>query len=329
MPKRTDKSPLSAAEKYIVRSKTQSVFDGQITDFLLDRRTRNASPKTLSTYDASLSKFRDFCADNSTFHVGAVSARILRLFLAHLEANHNPGGVSVIYRPVRTFLRWATLEYDAGHLVEALAKVPGPTPSLEPLDPIALFDAKKMLSACDRTTFTGARDYAMILFLLDTGVRHQELTDLKIEDVNLTDGSVIVRSGKGGKRRVVFIGQKTTRHLRAYLRMRNAPLMARIRQKKRIADHNALWMNEDGGPLAKYGVREAIKRRARQAGVREPGLHEFRRAFAINSLRNGMDVVTLQRLLGHSTLAIINRYLKLLSDDLRVAHSKYGVVDNL
>lgn len=58
-------------------------------------------------------------------------------------------------------------------------------------------------------------------------------------------------------------------------------------------------------------------------------MHEFRRAFAVNYLRNGGDVITLQRLLGHSNLSIINRYLALVSEDLRVSHSKFGVVDNL
>jgi integrase/recombinase XerD len=58
-------------------------------------------------------------------------------------------------------------------------------------------------------------------------------------------------------------------------------------------------------------------------------MHAFRRAFAVNSLRNGMDVVTLQRLMGHADLSVIDRYLALLDEDLQRAHDRYGVVDNL
>ena len=165
--------------------------------------------------------------------------------------------------------------------------------------------------------------------LLDTGVRHQELASLSITDINIDDGSVLIREGKGGKSRSVFVGLKARRALSNYLRYRDSPLLRGLRKRNGDAEPDALWLTDEGAPLTKSGIRQIVARRARQAGLPEPGLHEFRRAFAINCLRNGMDVITLQRLLGHSTLAIINRYLKLLSDDLRVAHGKYGVVDRL
>jgi integrase/recombinase XerD len=65
------------------------------------------------------------------------------------------------------------------------------------------------------------------------------------------------------------------------------------------------------------------------AGIPMLGLYKFRRAFAVNSLRNGMDIVTLQRLMGHTSLAIITKYLKLVTQDLQESHRKFGVVDNL
>jgi integrase/recombinase XerD len=81
--------------------------------------------------------------------------------------------------------------------------------------------------------------------------------------------------------------------------------------------------------LAKSGIRQVVRRRAAAAGMDEPGLHAFRRAFAVNCLRNGMDLVSLQRLLGHGDLSTVLRYLALVDDDLRRAHTQYGVVDSL
>jgi integrase/recombinase XerD len=74
-----------------------------------------------------------------------------------------------------------------------------------------------------------------------------------------------------------------------------------------------------GNGSRRAGIRQVVRRAAGRAGVDEPGMHDFRRAFAINSLRNGMDVATLQRLLGHSSLEVVNRYLALVEDDLRAA----------
>lgn len=117
---------------------------------------------------------------------------------------------------------------------------------------------------------------------------------------------------------MVFIGAKTRRALLTYYR----------HYSKRV-DDAPLWITDEGGALTRSGIRQIVRRRAVAAGIDEPGLHEFRRAFAINYLRNGGDIITLQRLLGHSSLVIINRYLDLLDDDLKAAIAKHGVVDKL
>jgi site-specific recombinase XerC len=76
-----------------------------------------------------------------------------------------------------------------------------------------------MLKTCKPRTFQGARDRALMLFLLDSGVRHQELHDPNLGDVNMDTGAVLVRSGKGRKPRFTFIGTKTRRALLAYHRV--------------------------------------------------------------------------------------------------------------
>lgn len=305
-------------------------MEADIADFLLDRRVKGVSAKTLSWYKDALTKFRQYCAGITIYRTADISARALRLYLVYLtDAGHNDGGVSNLYRATRAYLRWCADEYSITSLLDALKRVPGPTPSAEPLDPISLDHASAMIAQCTPRTYTGERDKALLYVLLDTGVRHQELTDLTVEDINIEAGSVLIREGKGGKSRTVFVGLKARRALINYMRLRDSPLLVAMRRKRGATVTSALWLTDEGAPLTKSGIRQIIMRRARQAGLPEPGMHEFRRAFAINSLRNGMDVITLQRLLGHSTLAIINRYLKLLSDDLKASHEKYGVVDRL
>lgn len=324
-----EQPPLQNIERPPVAKSTLSM-DADIADFLLDRRVQGKAAKTLRWYHDALQKFRVHCASIGIYRTAEVNPRALRSYLSHLqEAGHNDGGISNLYRAVRAFLRWCDEEFSTSNLSAAIRKVHGPTPSTEPLDPIPLEHVSAMVAQCTPRTFTGERDKALLLMLLDTGIRQQELTNLSIDDVKIEDGSVLIRKGKGGKSRTVFIGLKARRAVINYLRYRDSPLLAHLQRQRGDQETNALWLTDEGSPITKAGIRHIVARRAKQAGLPEPGLHEFRRAFAINSLRNGMDVITLQRLLGHSTLAIINLYLKLLSDDLKAAHEKYGVVDRL
>jgi len=75
-------------------------------------------------------------------------------------------------------------------------------------------------------------------------------------------------------------------------------------------------------------LREIIRRRARDAKTEEPGIHDFRRCFAIEYLRNDGDIFTLQRILGHSSLEMMKRYLAIAKADCESAHRKASPVDN-
>jgi integrase/recombinase XerD len=177
-----------------------------------------------------------------------------------------------------------------------------------------------MLATCERRTFYGDRDRTLLLFLLDTGVRHAELCALRRWRCGHSNtGSVLVRSGKGRKPRVTFAGPKTRQALTRYLRHRRTML----------ADDAPLWATEQGTRVSYGGLRQVIRRRAARAGVPEPSLHSFRRGFAIASLRAGMDLVSLQRLLGHSDLSVIRRYLAQTEGDLQAAHERASPVDRL
>ena len=288
-----------------------------ISDFLLDRQARAYTSSTLAWYGRCLAVWRDFLLTQSVTRIEDVTPTHVRRFIVQLSEHHTPGGVVTLFSGVKAFLRWFGEEYSPPSW-NPLAKVKAPKRSKERLDPLSLSHFSAMVNACPRRSFNGDRDRALLMFLLDTGIRHQELTDLALGDVDPNTGQVIVRSGKGRKGRAVFVGAKTRRALLAYYRHRES-----------LDNDKPLWVKSSGAKLSKSGIRQVVRRAAQRAGVDEPGMHEFRRAFAINSLRNGMDVATLQRLLGHSSLEVVNRYLALVEDDLRAASSKYGVVDNL
>ncbi len=287
-----------------------------IDRFLISRRSNGAVKGTIQYYKENLARFNSFCAGRMIEQISQIAPDDIREYMLQLEAEgHNPGGRHIAYRTLRTFLKWYWDEAEPEGRNPYL-KVKAPHIDIEPLTPVPLEDIDKLIDICDKATLMGARDQALFSMLLDTGCRAQELLSLNIEDLDLSTQSGLVKRGKMGKMRTVFVGKKTRANVRAYLKLRGED------------KEPALFITKDGTRLTYAGLRQVVRRRSEQAGISTPPIHSFRRAFAINSLRNGMDVISLQRILGHSSLKVISRYLALVTDDLYEAHSRTNPMDN-
>lgn len=293
-----------------------SGLSDQIREFLIDREARGLSIYTLTWYRQQLGHLRTFLIVHGIDDVEDITATTLRSFLIDFAQTHNPGGTHGIYRAARAFLNWYAVENEEWR--NPFAKVRAPKVPQDPLEPVSLDHLKAMLAACPRRSLLGERDRAIMMFLLDSGCRRGEFLALNVRDVNLGTGAVLVRRGKGSKWRTAFIGAKTRRALLRYLRHR-----------RNLADTDPLWVNEEGQRLSPTALRAVLIRRAIDANVPAPSPHMFRRGFAITVLRNGCNLVTLQRLLGHSDLSTISRYLKHVQGDLAAAHAKMGPVDSM
>jgi len=168
-------------------------------------------------------------------------------------------------------------------------------------------------------------DKALILFLLDTGIRAGELCHLDVGDVELTAGHAVVQS-KGrlnageGKARPIRFSPTTIKALHRYLAERNA-LDGQHGDRPLFATR--------GGRRFDYRyLGKHLRRLGRRAGVTHVHAHRFRHTFAINYLRNGGDIYTLQDLLGHTSLDMVRRYLHLAQVDIDSAHRRASPVEN-
>jgi len=182
------------------------------------------------------------------------------------------------------------------------------------LPPFSRAEARALLDACDEE-----RDTALLLVLLDCGVRASELCALNVGDVDLVTGEVRVRRGKGSKDRVTFVGARTRKALLRYLATRpgtqpTAPLFVTL---------------TTGTRLTYWGLRSLLERIGDRAGVDDCDAHRFRRTFAVESLRAGMPVMQLAAMMGHGSLPVLQRYLRMLTADLQAAHAEHGPVDRL
>ncbi len=288
----------------------------QISAFLVDRQSQSLSSGTLGFYRQKLDKFAEYCDINAIKHITEISSNDLREYLLWLEStSHNPGGVHAFYRTIRTFLYWWENEIEPDDWKNPIRKVRAPRVDTKPLEPTDISIIKSMLETCDRHSLTGRRDRAAFIFLMDTGVRAGEFVELDLADCEYPSGAVTVRRGKGGKPRTVFMGRKTLKVVRAYLRFREDKCPA-------------LWVTDEGTRIKYSGLRSMVVRRAKKVGVKPPSLHSFRRFFALQCLRNGMDIFTLQKAMGHADLTVLRRYLAQTTEDVAKTHRIAGSVDN-
>jgi len=170
---------------------------------------------------------------------------------------------------------------------------------------------KQLLDVCD------SRDRAMILLMVDSGLRRQEVCNLNKSDLDLETGGIHVRQGKGHKDRITAIGATTRRAILLYIRI-----------IPNQADNAPLFQTQDGYRLTGDGIQSIFRRLSKVAGFKVSA-HMLRRTFATLALKAGLDVVSLQSLLGHSSLETTRRYIQLLDDDLLQAHHQYSPIDNL
>jgi len=181
---------------------------------------------------------------------------------------------------------------------------------------------RQLLGVIDIRTAEGYRDYTIILTLLDTGIRVSELCSLRLDNLWLEDGMLKVL-GKGSKERLIPIGKQVQRLLWRYIN--------RYRPKPAGVNCNFLFLTRESRPLTKDRVEKIIVYYGSKAGLKgvRCSPHTLRHTAAVKFLRNGGDVFSLQRMLGHASLEMTRRYCELADIDVKRAHMTASPVDNL
>jgi integrase/recombinase XerC len=261
---------------------------------------RGASPHTLRSYAADLAELGRFLHAAKMGGLAAADARTLRAYLAWL---HGRGlAKSSIARKLATarscFRFLARRGYIAANPARQVAspRLPRRLPSFLPKD-----ESKELLDAPVEDSAAGRRDRALLELLYASGLRVAECCGLDVEDLDRRHGTVRVL-GKGGKERVVPVGDAALDALDAYLSAAGG-------RDRRGAGSGPLFQNPRGGRLTTRSVRSIVRRRARAAGIaRRVTPHTLRHTFATHLLGEGADLRLIQELLGHSRLSTTQRY---------------------
>jgi integrase/recombinase XerD len=308
-------------------------IDGYMIGALAD----GFSPLTLEVYKSALLTLAKYIGDKE---IDTITTEDLKGFMSFLRSDYIPrrgngrteplstASFHRYWKAIRSFYKWAEAELGCGR-PDAPLKMPHFTN--REIVPLSEEEIKKLIKACDATLIRPSdrepyeihrhcaiRDKAMVLVLLDTGLRAGELGRLTIRDVNLENGEVYVlpHHVRKTRPRTVYLGKIARKALWRYLSDRGE-----------VLPNDPLFATTDGRSVDPATILKIVRRIGERAGVSAVHPHKFRHTFAVQYLRNGGDVFTLQRLLGHSTLEMVRRYLALADADDAEAHRKASPVD--
>lgn len=178
-------------------------------------------------------------------------------------------------------------------------------------------EARAVLDQPNLGTLTGIRDRAVLEVFYSTGVRLEELCALTIYDADLQGGMLRINKGKGRKDRVVPLGRHAVKFVREYV------MKARPHFTRKTRTERRLFTDYMGKPLSKEVVSIHIRSYARAANIgKKVTAHTFRHTFATGLIKNGADIVAVQKMMGHADLKTTEGYLRTLGIDLKAAHKK-------
>ena len=175
-------------------------------------------------------------------------------------------------------------------------------------------EVEALLAAPDPGSAEGLRDRAMLELLYACGLRVSELVGLTQDQISLTQGVVRVM-GKGGKERLVPLGDEAVSWIQRYFRVARPELLDR-------AVHDALFVTRRGGPMTRQAFWYRIRKHAQAAGIHKHlSPHTLRHAFATHLVNHGADLRVVQLLLGHSDLSTTQIYTHVASERLQNLHA--------
>lgn len=299
-----------------------------IQGFDLAMHARSLSTNTIADYNRTLNLFLAYLPNNPL--VSIITKADVEGFLAYHRPRLTNKSLRNYHIGLSAFWTWCVNEKLCRfHIPHGIQKARAEVRVIEPL---SLQEVRLLLSAVRKSRPYQAagkvsgmlemslpfasRNTAIILLLLDTGLRASELCGAKIHSADLVACHITVM-GKGKKERRVPFSARTGKAIWRYLSTR-----------ENAGPDDALFLSSGGSPLNRNELANTLARAAKRAGMMEANPHKFRHTFAINYLRNGGDVYTLQKILGHSTMEMCRRYLAIAQVDLEQAHRRASPVDN-
>lgn len=272
------------------------------------------SEHTLAAYRSDLARLADSLHTQSVTLETAGRAELFQFLAGRVETGARPRTTARLVSTMRRFYRWAHREgVRADNPAEQVAapKIGRPLPGS-----LSEAEVEALIEAPDVSDPIGLRDRCMLEVLYASGLRVSELVHLRMDEVGRRQGVIRV-VGKGGRERLVPLGETALEWLTRYLREARGELLG-----ARLSD--TLFVTRRGRGLTRQAFWYRIRHHAEQAGItREISPHTLRHAFATHLLNHGADLRAVQMLLGHSDLSTTQIYTHVARARLKSLHETH------
>lgn len=277
-------------------------------DFIISRKSKGLADKTLTSYQSqfqAVARHLDVSIDIAALQKSDLDAMIVSM----RDAGLSPNSINSYTRVLKSFFSWCNME---GHTTLNIPLYKGEETIKETYTDAELAVLLKKPDV-RKSTFAEYRNWVIINFLLNCGSRAATVRAIQIRDVDLEAGVVCYRHTKNRKTQVIPLCTPMIAILREYLRFRGG------------GDTDYLFCTETGTQLTENGLRQSIARYNERRGVQKTSLHLFRHTFARKYLIDcGGDAFTLQKLLGHSTLAMTKHYCNIFDADITKNYDNFS-----
>jgi len=272
------------------------------------------SDRTLAAYRSDLAGLANWLAGQNCTPVDARRDQLLAYLAQRVADGAQPRTTARLLSSMRRFYRYLVRE---GRLQQdPSARIDSPRIGRPLPESLGEQEVERLLEAPDVNKPIGLRDRAMLELVYATGLRVSELVQLRRDQVNFQQGVLRV-VGKGGKERIVPIGEEALDWLQSFLRQGRSQLMG-------DTQGDYLFPNQRGSVMSRQAFWYRIKAYAQQADIRRPlSPHTLRHAFATHLLNHGADLRVVQMLLGHNDLSTTQIYTHVARERLQDLHARH------
>ena len=279
------------------------------------------SPNSVASSQGALRRFIRWCQERSVLRPSQVDRALVERFQQHLFHHRKQNGEPLSTRsqqflliPIRQWFSWLAKKGHLPYSPAAELELPKVVRRL-PKAILSASETEAVLAVPDLKTPIGLRDRAILETFYSTGIRRTELTRLALQDVDRERGTVMIRQGKGGKDRMIPIGERALAWIAAYRDQARPELVVG-------PDSGTLFLNALGNPLKPFHLTILAGQYVKKSGIgKEGACHLFRHTMATLMLENGADTRYIQAMLGHASLETTQIYTKVSIRALKTIHT--------
>ena len=287
-------------------------------EYLMEKEARNLSPKTLKNYQETFSVFMEFNEFDSNTEAEEVTQKHIFHWIGTMkQTGVKPTSINHYLRDMRAFLYWC-MDEDRAYISKRF-KIKLIEAQEEQLKLFTDDELTLLLEKPKRDdTFTEWRTWAIVNWVLGTGNRAATICDVRISDVSYAKKEIILHHTKNRKAQIIPLSSSLEVVLKEYIKM-----------WRWDTGDGWLFPNVGEEQLTTNALRLAFDRYCKNRGVNHANIHGLRHNFAKGWVQSNGNMFALQKILGHSSLDMTRKYVRLFAEDIKEDFDKFNTLDNI